>query len=194
MRGRRVSNVVRSVDVMPTVLDILGIPVPPQVAGTTLVDRMSGAASAGDLETYSETMYPRYHFGWSELRAMRRGSLKLVDAPRPELYDLATDPREEHNLYALRPAIAASLAARLRAIGQSGAGGSSNDRPIDSDARARLAALGYIGATSRPDRPDYELADPKDEIALYQLITGDRGLPATPVVGDAKARSRRSSP
>src|SRR6202030_56676 len=88
MRGRRVADVVRSVDVMPTVLELLGIPVPSSVAGTSLAARMPGATGEAELDTYSETMYPRYHFGWSELRAVRAGNYKLIAAPRPELYDL----------------------------------------------------------------------------------------------------------
>ncbi len=76
---------------------------------------MTGAAGEAELETYSETMYPRYHFGWSELRAVRAKGFKLIAAPRPELYDLTNDPGEEHNLYQSRPTLAATLAGRLRA-------------------------------------------------------------------------------
>ena len=142
MSRRRIPDVVRSVDVMPTVLDLLGIPVPSSVVGTTLVTRMTGATHETELETYSETLYPRYHFGWSELRALRAGSLKLVDAPRPELYDLDTDPGEEHNLYQLRPALAAALVRRLRAREQGGTGRAPRGQAISPDAGARLAALG----------------------------------------------------
>jgi arylsulfatase A-like enzyme len=80
MRGRRVADVVRSVDVMPTVLDLLGIPVPASVAGASLAARTTGAAGEAKLETYSETMYPRYHFGWSELRAPT-GALRPHERP-----------------------------------------------------------------------------------------------------------------
>jgi arylsulfatase A-like enzyme len=173
MRGRRIADVVRSVDVMPTVLDLLGIPVPSSVAGTSLAARMAGAAGATELDSYSETMYPRYHFGWSELRAIRAGDFKLIAAPRPELYDLRNDPGEEHNLYHSRPALAATLAARLRAREQDGSRAAASAPTIDADALARLSALGYVGGGSDIGRAT-DLPDPKDNIALYQLITGDR--------------------
>jgi choline-sulfatase len=174
MRERRVPGVVRSVDMMPTVLDLLGIPIPPSVAGTTLLARMTGATHEAELETYSETMYPRYHFGWSELRAVRAGGFKLIAAPRPELYDLHTDPAEEHNLYQSRPAVAAALVARLRARESGDTGRVPRNEAIDPDAAARLAALGYVAGSDEGREPRALLADPKDKIDLYQLITGDR--------------------
>ena len=187
MVGRRVTDVVRSVDVMPTVLDLLGIRVPSSVAGTTLAARMTGATREAEIDTYSETMYPRYHFGWSELRAVRAGAFKLIAAPRPELYDLDTDPGEEHNLYALRPAVAAALARRLRARESGDAGRAPHNQAIDPDAAARLAALGYVAGSADVSEPRAWLADPKDKIDLYQLITGDRKRDVSP----APDRSRR---
>ena len=174
MRGRRVSDVVRSVDVMPTVLDLLGIPVPASVAGASLAELMAGATGKAELETYSETMYPRYHFGWSELRAVRAKGFKLIAAPRPELYDLKNDPGEEHNLYQSRPTLAATLAGRLRAREQGAEAGATSARTIDRDVRARLSALGYVGGSREIGGPPSALPDPKDNIALYQLVTGDR--------------------
>jgi arylsulfatase A-like enzyme len=174
MRGRRVTDVVRSVDVMPTVLDLLGIRVPSSVAGMTLAPRMIGATREAEVDTYSETMYPRYHFGWSGLRALRAGRFKLIDAPRPELYDLATDPGEEHNLYQLRPALAAALVRRLRAREPNGTGRTPGGHAIDPDTAARLAALGYVSGVALERESTTSLADPKDQIGLYQLITGDR--------------------
>jgi arylsulfatase A-like enzyme len=174
MRGRRVADVVRSVDVMPTVLDLLGIRVPSSVAGVTLGPRMTGATRETEIETYSETMYPRYHFGWSGLRALRTGRFKLIDAPRPELYDLAADPGEEHNLYELRPALAAALARRLREREVGDTRTVPGGHAIDPDTAARLAALGYVSGVALERESTTSLADPKDQIGLYQLITGDR--------------------
>ena len=191
MAGRRVADVVRSVDVMPTVLDLLGIPVPSSVAGTTLAARMRGATREAEIDTYSETMYPRYHFGWSELRAVRAGGFKLIAAPRPELYDLDTDPTEEHNLYLSRPAVAAALAGRLRARESGDAGRAPRNQTIDPHAAARLASLGYTGGTADVHEPTASLPDPKDQIGLYQLITGDR-QPPTPRVADDPHRHMRS--
>ena len=85
-QARRIGGVVRLTDVMPTVLDLLGIPAP-RMDGVSLLDLLTGRRSTLDLEAYAESEYPR-RLGWSPLRALRDGRFKLIDAPRPELYDL----------------------------------------------------------------------------------------------------------
>src|SRR5262249_20572950 len=91
---RRVADPVRSVDVMPTALDLLGVAAPKGISGTTLVPLMTGAVRELNLDAYSEAMYPLHHYGWSDLRALRSGRYKVIDAPRPELYDMDRDPQE----------------------------------------------------------------------------------------------------
>jgi arylsulfatase A-like enzyme len=186
LRGRRVSHVVRSVDVMPTVLDLLNVRAPSSIAGVSLLPRMKGLVyDSEELETYSETMYPQYHFGWSALRAVRAGRFKFIAAPRPELYDLDEDPGERRNLYALRPSLAAALAGRLRTWEQTGGGSAARDPQLDRDARERLDALGYVGRRlDWHDSPTSLLEDPKDKIALYQLVTGDRARHTAARVGE----------
>ena len=99
LAGRRVADPVRRVDLMPTVLDLLGVAAPPGISGVSLVPLMTGAERELGLDAYSEAMYPLHHYGWSELRALRSGRYKVIDAPRPELYDLDRDPaRERTNL------------------------------------------------------------------------------------------------
>src|SRR5205823_5536801 len=82
---RRIGAVVRIVDVMPTVLDLLNLPAP-RLDGVSLVDLMKGTRQQMDLEAYSESLYPQ-QFGWSPLRALRANRFKFIEAPRPELYD-----------------------------------------------------------------------------------------------------------
>ena len=82
---------------MPTVLDLLGVDPPSSVQGRSLRRLLQGQGKSTG-PAYSETFYPRYHYGWSELQALRREGIKFIAAPRPELYDLVHDPRESHNL------------------------------------------------------------------------------------------------
>jgi len=171
LRGRRVRDLVRGIDVTPTVIDLLGLPAPDHVEGRSVVPLMTGAARELDLAAYAEAVYPRYHFGWSDLRSLTSGRYKFIEAPRPELYDLEQDPRETRNLYSERQALAERMAAALRAMEGSGASDAKPAADVDPDARARLAALGYVGtfvATSTNDRS--KLADPKDKIALFNLV------------------------
>src|SRR6185503_17340970 len=90
-----ISDRVRIVDIAPTSLSLLGVPVPKTMQGADLTPLARGQHLG--LIAHSESWYPRYHYGWSELRAIQDGRFKLIRAPRPELYDLATDPREERD-------------------------------------------------------------------------------------------------
>ena len=85
MRGRRVASTVRSVDLTPTLLDLLGVPMSNAVDGRSLVPLMTGASRDLALNAYSEAMYPRYHFGWSELRSLSAGRSHYINAPRPAI-------------------------------------------------------------------------------------------------------------
>ena len=181
-RGRRVSDVARSVDVMPTVLEMLGIAAPSGVEGASVAAMMTGAARELGLESYSEAMYPLHHFGWSDLRAMRTGRYKLIAAPRPELYDLQEDPSEQHDLFAAREGLGQRMLSRLVERERKFGKPSVTEREavdVDPDARARLAALGYVGtfvATSAPDEARSGLADPKDKVGLFNRITRARDI------------------
>ena len=181
-RSRRVNDVVRSIDVMPTVLELVGAAAPAGVEGTSVSRLMTGASRDMGLESYSEALYPLHHFGWSDLRAMRTGRYKLIAAPRPELYDLQDDPAESHNLFAEREALGERMLARLRERERGFTKDARDDRKaveVDPDARARLAALGYVGtfvASAAPDEARTGLADPKDKVGLFNKITTARDI------------------
>jgi tetratricopeptide (TPR) repeat protein len=173
--GARIQTPVRSVDVLPTALELLGIATSVPNDGTSLVPLLIDEAQSMDLACYSEAVYPRYHYGWSDLVALRVGNLKYIAAPRPELYDLEADPNETRNLYGERNDLAAHLEARMSELESGWQDVRSPERveEIDPDTRARLAALGYLGnfvsdGGETTDRSS--LADPKDKIHLYNLM------------------------
>ena len=180
MRGHRVAEVVRAVDVSPTVFDLLAVEAGQEdrdasFQGASIVRLLTGSTGPR-LPAYAEAVYPRYHYGWSDLASLRVENMKYVAAPRPELYDLAADPGEVNNLYSARPDEADRLASMLQTLESRW-----TDRAlpaqvdeIDPDTRARLAALGYLasfagGGSAEPvDRST--LADPKDRIHLFNLM------------------------
>jgi choline-sulfatase len=178
--GRRVADPVRSVDLVPTVLDLMGIAPPKGIAGVSLAPLMTGDRKTLDLEGYAEALYPLHHFGWSDLRAWRAGRYKVIDAPRPELYDLDRDPQEEKNLYADRRTLADGMISRLREHEKDTPGNEGASKPaveVDPEARARLAALGYVGSfVATASGPRTERADPKDKIDLFNLMTDAREI------------------
>src|SRR6266480_3959499 len=88
LAGKRVTTRVRLVDVAPTLLSMLSLPLPPTFQGQSLVPLMKGIPKqAPDLPAYSETEYPHRAFGWSALRSLRTDKYLFVRAPRRELYD-----------------------------------------------------------------------------------------------------------
>jgi arylsulfatase A-like enzyme/predicted Zn-dependent protease len=162
---------VRIVDVMPTALSLLGVAVPSAVQGVNLMPLARGEAL--DLIAHSESWYPRYHYGWSELRSIQDGRFKLIQAPRPELYDLSTDPREARDRSAddaaRRDGFVRALDAFEARTRREGA--DQGPRPIDSETEERLAALGYVSGRINPKRLDQPAGgDPKDKIGLYNLL------------------------
>jgi arylsulfatase A-like enzyme/lipopolysaccharide biosynthesis regulator YciM len=168
---RVVPDQVRLVDVMPTILERLQIPAPAEVQGRSLLPAARGERL--DLLALAETWYPRYHYGWSELVAVRDGRYKFVRAPRRELYDLQNDPGERVNLAERYPqradALERALDEMLDRVSRPDA--ARGPAPVDPEVEERLRALGYIGASvSRRTLTDRRRADPKDRIDLYNLL------------------------
>ncbi|TMB54282.1 MAG: hypothetical protein E6J47_08285 [Chloroflexi bacterium] len=97
-RGRNRSPVA-SVDIFPTVLDLVGVAPEGAIDGRSLVRAVMDRAVEVGHASYVETYFPRYHFGWQHLRGLRDGVHQFVEAPRPELYDLEKDPGETTNVY-----------------------------------------------------------------------------------------------
>jgi choline-sulfatase len=169
--ARVVTDTVRIVDVMPTILQLLLIDVPTTVQGRSLLPLIRGEPL--DLVALSETWYPRHHYGWSELTSIRDSRYHLIAAPRRELYDLQSDPRELHDIAAANPARADALERALRTfLAQTTATRTpAAPRPVEPEVEERLRSLGYVGSSISPhvldDRPR---GDPKDKIALYNLL------------------------
>ena len=170
-RGRRVPQVVRSHDLAPTVLELLGLPADPDMDGRSLAPLLAGA-SVDELDAYSESLYARHHFGWNELTALRAGRFKYIEAPRPELYDLEQDPGERENLFDARRPLAERLGGELLKIAaEEVTAGAGAQATVDPETRERLAALGYIGSfVSAPKAEGERLADPKDKIEIFNLM------------------------
>lgn len=117
-RGVVIDAQVRTTDILPTILDATGIAVPPELNGESLfplLEKSSGERKSdvtSERELFGETDYP-LRWGWAPLRALRTENAKLIEAPRPELYDLQADPKETKNLYAADGAKLQSLQAEM---------------------------------------------------------------------------------
>jgi arylsulfatase A-like enzyme/Tfp pilus assembly protein PilF len=173
-RGRARAQV-STVDVVPTVLDLLGLPPEKGIDGRTLVRVLLDPAADPGHVAYSETYFPRFHFGWQHLRSLRNGRFKYIEAPKPELYELDQDPGETNNVYRSRSARAEELRLALERIAGSGAHSLPERQSLDPDTLQRLAALGYVGNAVDVD-PEAVLPDPKDKIRLFSRMAEAKAL------------------
>jgi choline-sulfatase len=180
---------VENVDIMPTLLDLLGIAVPGEVQGRSLAPLLAGSRAEAERMAYSESYYPRYHYGWSELRSLRTARYQYIQAPRPELYDIIRDPMERTNIYEQNGSQAERFVKEMKRIEARSllAGGEANPRQPDDDTLEKLKALGYVGGFTSSARLGRSagLADPKDKIRLYNLIKQAEGDSADREYDDA---------
>ncbi len=102
LAGATADAPVELTDVVPTVLSLLGLPKPGSVRGTSLLAALEPSSSPPSdtpaRRAYSETFYPRLHFGWSDLASLIDARWHYIEGPDPELYDIVADPRETRNL------------------------------------------------------------------------------------------------
>jgi Tfp pilus assembly protein PilF len=145
------------------------------VDGQSLVAALSSRRVA-DHTVYAETMYPRLHFGWSDLASAIDGRYHYIRAPEAELYDIAADPGERQNIAAVKASTATALAASIERV----AAGSTLAPPaaVDAEVKERLRALGYTTSSPAAPMPGASLPDPKDKISVYETLRRAQRLAA----------------
>jgi arylsulfatase A-like enzyme/Tfp pilus assembly protein PilF len=165
--GRRIPDLVQHIDLVPTILDLVKAPGVASLRGRSLKPILEGTGKLPPATIYSEALYARYHFGWSELTALTDERFRYIKAPREELYDLAHDPHERTNIAEERPPSRQALRSALDRV----AAGATIQTPstISAEARERLQALGYVGAqTDISTQPGSTLPDPKDKREILE--------------------------
>ncbi len=182
VHGRVVVTPVGQADVAPTLLELAGVAgglEPGQ--GRSLVPLLAGEADPpGTLpRAYSEIFLPRLHYGWSELRSLRRDRWHFIEAPRAELYDVEADPGETRNLADAERPVVRALRAELAALDATVTPAASGSAPVEEDEETMraLAALGYIGGQAPDTGKSFrDLPDPKDRLEVYAKMGKARGL------------------
>jgi arylsulfatase A-like enzyme/Tfp pilus assembly protein PilF len=153
--GTSVAHPVALSDVFPTVLALTGI----EPSDRSL---FSDAAKSPK-PIYAETLYPRIHLGWSELRSLVGERFHYIDGPRPELYNVAADPAEKNDVVRVERRSSAAMKQELASY-PSAVGAIERVAPEEA---AKLAALGYIGTPQNRSGP---LPNPRDMIGQLAEI------------------------
>jgi arylsulfatase A-like enzyme len=137
--ARRVDRYVSLVDLLPTVLDLLDLPIPTEVQGASLL------VEGGGREVISEGIVGEIGRHESS-RAIIADGMKLVlsNISGPSLYDLSADPEEQQNLYRPDDPRGSALAVRLDAWLGPGDASSGTQQAPDAEALERLRSLGYV--------------------------------------------------
>jgi arylsulfatase A-like enzyme len=147
LAGRRIATLAQQVDVMPTILDYLGLPVPPHVEGRSLLRLLRPEDAAAS----EPTGFAHLHQVGRDQEAVVEGAWKMIrNASGPQglsnmLYNLAADPSEQNDVLVEHPIVAAYLKAQLqlRRI-RTGAVLTPTVGVTDAGVEENLRALGYI--------------------------------------------------
>lgn len=172
---------VSNVDVMPTALGLLGLPVPDGLDGVNLAPAIKGELSARE-GVYMESYSVSQRFGYHPELAVAEGSLKLMDTPNARLFDVAADPKEENNLAQSR----AEDVARLKKITESveaKAVQSEGGAAMAPEVLEQLAALGYVN-TGASLSGEGSTVDAKDRLDTIRGLEKARALGRMPETAD----------
>ncbi len=160
----------RHVDLVPTVLDALQLPPVGGLPGRSLLQ-----AAEPNLPSYFEALSASLNRGWAPLTGVLVDRNKFIDLPLPELYDLAADSTEQHNLAGGNEQLARALQSRLRQFDSRSA---ETRQEEDPETLARLRSLGYVTGTVSTRHRHTADDDPKrlvevdraihDAISLYE--------------------------
>lgn len=173
-RGIRFEKAVSIAHLMPTVLDACAVAPPSGIDGVSLLPALEGRGDAPPL-AFAESRFSMLHFGWASLRAVRRGDWKYIEAPRPELFDLAHDPHEQRNVAEANPDLVAELRQELLRHESRATALTSTPIREDEGTREKLSALGYVGGASgsladSADAWNMDGRDPKDMVGLFNRL------------------------
>ena len=166
--GTSVPATVRTIDIAPTVLDLLGVEQPSEeMQGRSLRPLLEQPTLGWNEPALIESYYTKFQFGWAPIRGLIADGWKYIEAPSPELYDLGEDPDEVTNLIGRRPELAAEMAERLGRLWRRMSAadpGRSAAAASNEETQRKLAALGYITGTGSASSRAREFPSP-DELA-----------------------------
>jgi arylsulfatase A-like enzyme/Flp pilus assembly protein TadD len=167
IEAREVATRAGHVDILPTLLDLLGIEPPAIVDGSSRRPDLAGTVSASNA-VYFEALDANLTRGWAPLSGVVDDGWKYIQLPQEELYDLTADPYEQTNVADREPGRVRALRSRLREW--TTREGVAISRAVDSSEAARLRSLGYLSGSATPRNTYQEADDPKRLVAISETF------------------------
>ena len=168
--GKRVQNQARTIDLLPTLLELMGGQASGAVQGASLTPSFAGKEAQTAI-SYGETLYPKINMGWAELRAIRTNRWKYIRAPKPELYDLAQDPAEKANIIQSHASEVQKFEAQLKTVMGNDGTEKIETTPVDQHTMDQLKSLGYLsGFAAHAYDLNGQGIDPKDRVGILKLL------------------------
>jgi arylsulfatase A-like enzyme len=161
--ARKVDSVVRTADVLPTILDLLDLPTPDGLRGDSLGPLLSGETTDSERSAYGEATSFVRTFGVPPIRFLREGRWKYIHKANPELYDVMADPSETENLAERKPEIVARLRKQLVALVAEARPAATDSVSVDDATARQLQALGYVAS---PSTSIAAIRDDDDSLAI----------------------------
>jgi choline-sulfatase len=183
--GRRVADVVQQIDLAPTILDLVKAPIPGGLRGRSLKPMLDDTGRLQAPAVYSEALYGRHLFAWSGLTALTDERYRYINAPREELYEIQSDPRQVRNVADDRREISQAMRAALGAF-EGPVRKADASRPDPKDKREVLET--YRAAMERADERRW----PEAIALLQEALRDDPEVPELwHQLGDAAFRLDR---
>ncbi len=175
--GTVVEESARSIDLVPTILDLAGMNQRcARCQGTSFVPALEGKP-VPPAPSYAESYFPRLNLGWSELRSVRVGGWKYIEAPEPELFDTSSDVGENRNLATSDPRKLEEMRAELAKLEEATTGAGSKEDLPDGETKAILRSLGYLSSESTVAK-EGQRPDPKGRLQVWEGIRSGMDLVA----------------
>ena len=160
--GKRIASVAPNTGLAATLLALAGArPLARTDAGDLAPLWRQDVAASAKGEAYAESLAGELDHGWAPLHAIRSDRFHYIRAPRPELFDLAADPHERHNLLPSQAEehVAAVKAGEARIDALLAGSAEASPLAVDAETRAQIEALGYVVPDGKAVKTG---ADPKD--------------------------------
>ncbi len=173
-KSKRISSLVRLIDLSPTILDMLSIKIPEDMQGVSLLPLMTGKKKSLDLVLYCETEYTKSSHNWSPLEGIRTKGWKYIFAPIKELYNLEKDTGEKKNLFKKEKKMAEKMENLFAEVKKkiTPEETPSTTLAMDEQTREKLKSLGYVWTPESKKEKD-KYPDPKEMIKILEII--DKG-------------------